>query len=295
MSSPSIDKEAVSRFIGVLLTGLSFSLTAFLWLVFAAVLVRHGYFRQTPFPAAAMYELAVLLGGTAYCAHFAASLRAAWYSFPYWCDGEISRRRQFRVSLPSLLTGVLLLVAFFFRPAVFPVVCCVLLFEIAAWLTFSKGEQLARNFHEWIDESEEDVPAPVQRAFSPAEAEPLSTIPFTGGDEEEEEMEEEEVPPSEDLLFSQTRVQCPGGRERVEGWFRVHFAAGESSAVVHLSFCPPLKGVPAVQFVQIEGEEVRITPTLTEPFGVRVEIKRNGSEYPESKSVRVCFFADEKE
>ncbi|MBR6480127.1 MAG: hypothetical protein IKT12_00360, partial [Thermoguttaceae bacterium] len=74
---------------------------------------------------------------------------------------------------------------------------------------------------------------------------------------------------------------------------------GETVAVCHLSFCPPFRSRPKLQLFQLEGDEVQITPTVIEPHGARVEIKRaSSSGVPDDasaadRSVRICFFADE--
>jgi hypothetical protein len=71
-----------------------------------------------------------------------------------------------------------------------------------------------------------------------------------------------------------TRLRNENGAEMIVGGVRVDFAAGEKHRTVHVAFCPPLDGPPQFHIEQSEGVEVSVEVTQCEPFGVRLEAKR---------------------
>lgn len=70
-----------------------------------------------------------------------------------------------------------------------------------------------------------------------------------------------------------TRLVEPDGTERVVGWMRVTFAAGQRLASVHLAFCPPFARAPEAALERLEGPQVRIKRIQAFPYGARFDLK----------------------
>ncbi len=70
-----------------------------------------------------------------------------------------------------------------------------------------------------------------------------------------------------------TRLVESDGTERVVGWMRVSFAAGQRLASVHLAFCPPFARAPEASLERLEGPQVRIKRIQAFPYGARFDLK----------------------
>lgn len=80
-------------------------------------------------------------------------------------------------------------------------------------------------------------------------------------------------PPQENVTQQLTRIEEPNGTERLQGWLRTAFAAGQRLASVHVAFCPPFSHGPDAHLKQLAGPEVRIKKVQVFPFGARFDLK----------------------
>lgn len=311
-------EPAVNR-VRFILAWFTFLFAGILWLIFASFLARHDHFRFAPFPVLPLFLLVLLAGIASAALHFFHAAGEAWDAFPYWLDESSIQKKPFLISLPNFLTAVLIL-GWHLSGLTISVVLAVAFLETAVCGIVPRwGELFARKLRRLCAGEKPPLPietsspapsvsfvaAPSTPSFPPdadtIRLRPEETSPFSGVVSDDSADDEEcEPPPPDDLLVSQNRCLNGDGTEREEGWFRVPFRPGETSAVCHLSFCPPFRTRPKLQLFQLEGNEVQITPTVVEPFGVRVEIKRSASDISDDdssvdRSVRICFFADESE
>jgi len=88
----------------------------------------------------------------------------------------------------------------------------------------------------------------------------------------EEEDEELESLPAE-VTQRLTRLRVGDDGELVFGLVRAGFDAGERSQNIHLAFCPPLEGSPALTVQQVAGPAVTIKTAVAESYGARLELK----------------------
>ncbi len=79
--------------------------------------------------------------------------------------------------------------------------------------------------------------------------------------------------PQEHVTQQVTRLLEPDGTERIVGWMRVSFEAGQRLASVHLAFCPPFARSPEATLERLEGPQVRIKRAQVFPFGARFDLK----------------------
>lgn len=80
-------------------------------------------------------------------------------------------------------------------------------------------------------------------------------------------------PPRENVTQQLTRIEEPDGTEKVQGWLRTTFGAGQRFASVHVAFCPPFSQGPEANLKQLAGPEVRIKKVQVFPFGARFDLK----------------------
>ena len=324
-----VDSPQSAHPVRLLLTGLSVVFIGFLWLVFAALLLRLGHFSRDISVICPIGGLAFFLGLCSFGAHFFQSALSEWKSYPFWLDETDQKKSSFTLSLPNLLISFLLLGWHqSWGTAAIVLFLFVLEFAVsrsAPWFGETAGHFLRTRFAQNNSSHSRNQTGTTAEPFSKTDFPPHSAEspshriePFECSEviklhpneipcsEEEEIDEEAEVPPPEDLLITQNRCLNPDGSQRVEGWFRVPFSPGETVSVCHLAFCPPFQARPHLQLIQLEGDEVQISPTMIEPFGARIEIKRTLPQYGFSfdgeeksdpaidRSVRICFFADEE-
>ncbi len=86
-----------------------------------------------------------------------------------------------------------------------------------------------------------------------------------------------------------TRRDEPDG-EAIEGTVRVHFAAGQREAVVHVTFCPPLPSLPEVELECVDGEDWQIKTEAALPYGIRIQVRRSKAVTIE-QSGRIAYLA----
>lgn len=78
--------------------------------------------------------------------------------------------------------------------------------------------------------------------------------------------------------------------EQIEGWARVHFAAGQRETVVHVAFCPPMSACPEMETEELDGAGLEIRVAAVFPFGVRLSVRRSGA-LDERNTDRIGFIA----
>jgi hypothetical protein len=83
---------------------------------------------------------------------------------------------------------------------------------------------------------------------------------------------QDDLPPK-DVVQQLTRSQADDGTERLSGWLRMPFAAGQRTGSVHVAFCPPLKATPELLVEQIGGPDARVKTAQLLPYGVRLDLK----------------------
>lgn len=80
-----------------------------------------------------------------------------------------------------------------------------------------------------------------------------------------------------------------GGAETVEGGLKVTFAPGQRQEVLHVSFCPPLAGVPEVECEVLDDVPVQVRVTAAQPYGLRIEARRD--DVREALTTEISFAA----
>jgi hypothetical protein len=75
------------------------------------------------------------------------------------------------------------------------------------------------------------------------------------------------------VLQQLTRVRDESGVESVFGTLRAEFAAGQRHATLHVGFCPPLAGVPAVEADPADGPDCTIKVVQALAHGARLEVR----------------------
>jgi hypothetical protein len=79
--------------------------------------------------------------------------------------------------------------------------------------------------------------------------------------------------PSGDVIQQFTRRRAADGTEMLSGWLRVALCAGQRTASIHLSFCPPLDRAPQLVVHQREGPPARVKASQVLPYGARLDLK----------------------
>lgn len=79
--------------------------------------------------------------------------------------------------------------------------------------------------------------------------------------------------PAEGVLQQLTRSRAADGSERLSGWLRAPFLAGQRTASVHVAFCPPFAAIPELSVKQIAGPPARVKTAQLLPQGVRLDLK----------------------
>ena len=70
-----------------------------------------------------------------------------------------------------------------------------------------------------------------------------------------------------------TRAVGDDGCEVLYGLMRGHFAPGQRSLRLHVSFCPQFETVPEVSVDKIEGPELTIRVGQVLPYGARLDLR----------------------
>ena len=100
-----------------------------------------------------------------------------------------------------------------------------------------------------------------------------------------------------ETLATQRRVRAEDGKTQIFGSVAVEFEADADVAPVFVAFCPPFEGVPSFDFEQVAGPEIAVKATSVQPFGARLEAKRQGAQTLESQDfddgekIRIEYFA----
>jgi hypothetical protein len=79
------------------------------------------------------------------------------------------------------------------------------------------------------------------------------------------------VPPN--VSQQLTRASEEDGSDVLYGQLRGHFAPGQRSLRLHVSFCPPFEAVPVVTVEKLEGPEISVKPAQVLAYGVRLDLR----------------------
>ena len=111
---------------------------------------------------------------------------------------------------------------------------------------------------------------------SPTSIEPSSSFAvFDPLIDDDDELDE----PTDGLVTQRmTRQTLPDGTEEIEGSVRVLFATGQRTVSVHVPFSPPFAVAPQVECELVSDEDVRSKVSVVYPYGIRIELKRSGSD-----------------
>ncbi len=114
------------------------------------------------------------------------------------------------------------------------------------------------------------------------------------GESEPAEMNEEWLGKSEichpDELTQWITRKSTDEADIIEGWIRADFAAGQREVIIHVSFCPPLAGLPQIETEDLDGSELEIRVSSIFAFGARLTARRSG-RIAENHSARIGFVA----
>jgi hypothetical protein len=72
------------------------------------------------------------------------------------------------------------------------------------------------------------------------------------------------------------RVQTASGSDRLAGTLMTYFAPGQTTAYVHVAFCPPFVAVPRVEYRQTGDPAARVKVGQVLPHGIRFDVKLYG-------------------
>lgn len=139
-----------------------------------------------------------------------------------------------------------------------------------------------------------DVPSPVAPAEQPSEVadaiadvpEPLPFHRVPAG----ETAESAEGPGANVSQWMSRTMADDGTSETIEGVVAVSFEKGQKTAVVHLSFLPPLGAVPELECEPQEGPDVRLRTAAVHNYGARVEVRRVGATDDDAR-VEIAYAA----
>jgi len=80
-------------------------------------------------------------------------------------------------------------------------------------------------------------------------------------------------PPDAACVQRLSRVQAVNGEDLLEGSLSTRFAAGQTTGLMHVAFCPSFARVPTLDYRQQAGPAARIKLGQLLPHGARFEIK----------------------
>lgn len=75
------------------------------------------------------------------------------------------------------------------------------------------------------------------------------------------------------VLQQLTRIRDEAGVETIFGTLRAEFAAGQRHATLHVGFCPPLAGRPAIEADPSDGPDATVKVLQTLAHGTRLEVR----------------------
>jgi hypothetical protein len=76
-----------------------------------------------------------------------------------------------------------------------------------------------------------------------------------------------------DVCQQITRSQSQHHGDAIAGVLRALFQPGERSRNLHVAFCPPMRGRPLVEVVQLSGPRTRVKAADIQSFGVRFDLR----------------------
>lgn len=79
------------------------------------------------------------------------------------------------------------------------------------------------------------------------------------------------------------RLQTVDGRDALHGAWSTYLAPGQTTAQIHIAFCPPFAAVPRLEYRQVAGPPARIKIGQALPHGARLEVKLTAADGEESR------------
>lgn len=65
--------------------------------------------------------------------------------------------------------------------------------------------------------------------------------------------------------------------DECRGTARAVFTAGQKSAAIHLSFCPPFAGLPTAEVAVVDATDASVRPQQLYPYAARLEVRPNST------------------
>lgn len=115
-------------------------------------------------------------------------------------------------------------------------------------------------------------------------AAPLTAIPA------EVRVHQEAAVENEENVVSHLQRRTTMDEDVLEGQLVATFLGGLRQTVLHVPFAPSFAQVPHVDCEASDGDDVRIKVAAVFTYGVRLELKRSGSELPEQQ-IRLEIYA----
>jgi len=91
-----------------------------------------------------------------------------------------------------------------------------------------------------------------------------------------------------------TRAIGEDGCEVLYGLLRGHFAPGQRSLRLHVSFCPPFESVPEISIDKIEGPELTVRVGQVLPYGARLDLRLKSLNADPADVVLELFVREER-
>lgn len=95
--------------------------------------------------------------------------------------------------------------------------------------------------------------------------------------EEAGEYEDDEETWNEGTTQRTIRCRTEEGIDRFEGTFLVEFRPDQSTASVHVPFCPAFETIPSVDVYFLDEADAKLNVAETQLFGTRIDVKRKAS------------------
>jgi hypothetical protein len=115
----------------------------------------------------------------------------------------------------------------------------------------------------------------------------VSPIPLENRRSLQEKVDEFE----NDTLITQQilRRQTKEGTDRLEGNYLVEFFNDQSTATIHVPFCPAFDSVPKIEVFRLDNVEIKWNIFEPRNFGVRIDIKKS---FCQTNRIRIMVVAE---
>ena len=156
---------------------------------------------------------------------------------------------------------------------------------LVIWLAIAVEEGWA--WRQWFERSSLQQTEPI--------AEPQTIQPIvTAGDSQAVAENTDDIQTDSTITQQLIRRRQPDGTESISGYLRADFAPDQRTAILHVSFCPPLGISPNCVAEPSDGPSAQIRITQIVPQGARLEAKLD-STAQEPQQLLIEFSAFESE